>query len=164
MATARPAGSKVVFLDDSLTQLDLPKDALWTDRYFRTGPAHLPLENDAYGTTTLRARGEGLKPYAPVHLRARSVDGDLRLDWIRRTRVPGDGWGEVDVPLGEVRERYRVRVTDAGGTLVWESDTGEPTAVVPGAVLARIAGGGARVSVAQLSEDVGPGPAAVLAI
>ena len=57
---ARPAGSKVVFLDDTLTQLDFAKDALGTDRYLRTGPAHLPLESDAYSVTTLRPRGFGL--------------------------------------------------------------------------------------------------------
>lgn len=50
-------------------------------------------------------------PWSPVHLRARRLaSGDVALSWIRRTRVGGDDWDAVEVPLGETREAYEVRV------------------------------------------------------
>ena len=36
----------------------------------------------------------------------------VRLSWVRRTRIGGDDWEALDVPLGEVSERYRVRVLE----------------------------------------------------
>jgi hypothetical protein len=50
-----------------------------------------------------------------VHLRAQLLpDGSLDVTWIRRTRVDGDSWESVEVPLGEEREAYRLEVRAAG--------------------------------------------------
>jgi hypothetical protein len=55
--------------------------------------------------------GRGLRPFAPVHLRARrdTVSGDVDLSWIRRTRLGGDAWLS-EVPLGEEAEAYDLLV------------------------------------------------------
>lgn len=59
--------------------------------------------------------GAALLPPSPVHLRAeRLAGGDLRIDWVRRSR---SGWAWLsgsDTPLAEERERYRVRLSGAG--------------------------------------------------
>ena len=50
----------------------------------------------------------GLKPLAPVHLRAQFLpDGDIRISWVRRSRVQGDRW-DAPVPLGEQSESYQL--------------------------------------------------------
>jgi hypothetical protein len=47
-----------------------------------------------------------------VHLRAvRGGDG-IVLSWIRRTRLEGDSWEVVEVPLSESEERYEVDILD----------------------------------------------------
>jgi len=60
---------------------------------------------------TLPLTGEAMIPPSPVHLRARGDGaGGWLIDWTRRSR---DGWRWIsgaDVPLGEDREAYEVRV------------------------------------------------------
>jgi hypothetical protein len=38
------------------------------------------------------------------------VDGDIVLSWTRRTRIGGDSWEQVDVPLGEDSEAYEIDI------------------------------------------------------
>jgi hypothetical protein len=47
-----------------------------------------------------------------VHVRGERSGGDLVITWIRRTRVGGDSWDAVEVPLGEESERYEVDILD----------------------------------------------------
>ena len=59
--------------------------------------------------------GEALKPPSPVHVRVeRSANGDLRLSWVRRSRI-GWTWRDAsDIPLGEESERYQVTIAGSG--------------------------------------------------
>jgi hypothetical protein len=107
--------------------------------------------------------GVGLRPLSPVHLRAVDEGGDLRLSWVRRSRVSADGWDGLDVPLGEETERYVVRVMD-GAAVVREAVVDTPQWVY--AAAEQVADGGVagkRVEVAQVSAVVGPGGWAVRA-
>jgi hypothetical protein len=61
-------------------------------------------------------RAEALRPPSPVHLNALSrTDGGYDLRWVRRSRA-GWTWGDLEVPLGEAEERYRVTIRRADGT------------------------------------------------
>src|SRR5262249_52050825 len=60
--------------------------------------------------------GQGLEPLSPAHVRGSRSAGDLAISWVRRTRIGGDSWGAVEVPLGEETERYEVDILD--GTTV----------------------------------------------
>ena len=59
-----------------------------------------------------------------MHLRA-VVDGDVAVSWIRRTRIEGDVWQSYEVPLGEDREAYLVRVS-SGGVVLREAEVLTP--------------------------------------
>ena len=54
----------------------------------------------------------GLKPLCPVHVRGARSGGDLAITWMRRTRIGGDSWDAVEVPLGEDSESYEVDILD----------------------------------------------------
>lgn len=59
--------------------------------------------------------GESLRPPSPVHLSARlRADGGFDVRWVRRSRA-GWSWGDVDAPLGEASERYRLVIRLADG-------------------------------------------------
>lgn len=95
--------------------------------------------------------GAALRPLSPVHLGATPAGGDLVLRWTRRTRLGGAWMDGIDVPLSEAAESYRVRVLDAGGTVLEEQTVSTPTATVaddPDAV---------TIEVAQMSATVGAG-------
>lgn len=51
-----------------------------------------------------------LRPYSPVELGGgRNGAGDITLNWVRRTRVGGAWLDNIDVPLGEDFEGYRLK-------------------------------------------------------
>lgn len=154
-----PSGSRVVLLDDALRQLVVSEGAVALERHFRIGPAALGYDDPAVIHRIEAFEGIGLRPYRPCHLNARRAGGgDIRLSWVRRTRIGGDSWRPREVPLGEVREEYLVQIRMGGATLRDVTVTGPSwtytaamqaeDAIMPGAV--------ARV--AQVSESFGPGP------
>ncbi len=148
-----PAGSRVVLLDAAIGQIDASPAMLGLDRHYRVGPARLPLSDGSYRHEVFATTGEALMPYAPVHLALTRTDGILRLDWIRRSRVAQADWGVADVPLGEARESYLVRVIGTDGGIIAEMSTEAPTIAFEAATLV----GAFRIAVAQVSDEVGPG-------
>jgi hypothetical protein len=109
---------------------------------------------------SLTVRGEALLPLAPAHLRLFKEDGDVLIDWIRRSRA-GFAWLDfVDAPLGEATEAYRLDLYLDGR----HARTVEVK--LPGYRYRQEAiaedGGGAvlAVELMQLSAAIGPGRAA----
>ncbi len=148
-----PAGAQVVVLDSRLSQLDLPLDALGLTRRYRIGAASRPLDDPSMREVETRFEGIGLRPYAPVHLRARALGGDMALSWTRR-----------EVPLMEERELYALRIRKEGA-LVREVQVDSPAWIYPAAAqLADGTLGGFVVEVAQISAVVGAGPATTLRV
>jgi hypothetical protein len=154
-----PAGSQVVRLDDALRQIDLPLNLRKVERHYRIGPASRPSDSPLFVSRIAGFRGNGLRPFAPAHLRARRhADGTLEAHWIRRTRIDGDDWDLSDVPLGEAGERYLLRV-EAGGALRREVEVARPSWTYPASEQAADGTTGAvTLAVAQVSERFGPGP------
>ena len=100
-----------------------------------------------------------------MHLQATPLPGgDLRVSWIRRTRLGGDRWETPEVPLGEESEQYLLRIRQ-GGTVLHEGMTTMPdwtyTAAQQGAD--GLQPGGFEIEVAQVSASFGPGRFAILA-
>ncbi len=157
-----PAGSQIVVLDDKLTQLNLADGDRGLECHYRIGPVNKPVSDSSYTHQIAAFEGVALRPYAPVHLRVNDLaGGDKSISWVRRTRIGGDSWQGMEVPLGEASELYRVRVIEAG-TVLREAFTSLPAWTYLAAdILADAAGAGAVVEVVQVSESFGPGMAAV---
>jgi len=51
-----------------------------------------------------------LRPLAPVHIKTVSSSDRIDISWIRQSRIGGDNWGGLDIPLGEATEIYRVEL------------------------------------------------------
>jgi len=153
-----PEGSTVVLLDGSARQIDLALSARGLARHYRIGPAGRPVDDPSYIYLVRAFDGIGLRPYAPVHLHVRETGGDLAVAWVRRTRIDGDGWLAQDVPLGETREEYRIRV-EHSGSVVREATVTAPAWTYTAAQRAADAlSGPYRIAVAQVSDQFGPGP------
>jgi hypothetical protein len=155
-----PVGSTFVLLTRDLGQLDHSIDLRGLQRTYRIGPA----DRDPSGPLFVERREEfagiGLRPLAPVHLRARQTGEGRRISWIRRTRIGGDSWVGYDVPLGENAESYLLRIVVGGavrrevvvsGASVWDYSAALMTQDGDGSSFA--------IEVAQISEVFGPGPA-----
>jgi hypothetical protein len=106
------AGARFVLLDGALARVDMTEDEVGLAFNWKCGPASRDLGSPHYVQVAHAFVGEGLEPLSPVHVRGSRTAGDLDLTWIRRTRIGGDGWDSVDVPLGEAEERYEIDILD----------------------------------------------------
>ena len=151
-----PVGSQIVILDRAVQQIDLPPEARGLARTWRIGAALRGYDDPAVVVRSDAFAGIGLRPYPVAHLRAEESGSDRVLSWRRRTRVDGDSWLSAEVPLGEEREAYLLRVT-LGGTVLREVSVVTPQWTYTAAMRAAD-GAGAVISVAQVSDRFGAGP------
>ncbi len=113
-----PAGSKFVLLNSVPLQIDLSRNMRGVEQNYRVGPALRPVDDPSYRQLQRAFNGNGLRPYAPAHLRAEvEPNGALSISWIRRTRIDGDNWETLEVPLGEETESYVLRILKDGEVL-----------------------------------------------
>ncbi|HEV2568703.1 phage tail protein [Sphingomonas sp.] len=111
---AHAAGERFVLIEpDALLAYDPPQSQAGGEvRMLASGVGDAaPVE-----AVTL-AVGEALRPPPPAHFTAaRRSDGGFDVHWVRSSRI---GWAWIDgmdAPLGEVEERYRLRVLRADGS------------------------------------------------
>lgn len=129
-------------------------------RYFRAVSVGRVLASAE--TTTLAPTSVGLKPFAPVDLRAsRDPTGGLVLAWKRRTRLATQFAGAAGIlaPLGEAAEAYEIDIMD-GGTVKRTISASTPTCVYTAAQQATDFGAvqtSVAVRVYQISAVVGRG-------
>ena len=166
MATLVAAGAMVVLVDEALVRAEVGLAERGLPLIWRAAPAGGPAAGPAMRQVEAAWRGAGLRPWSPAHLRAKTVGGETRLSWIRRTRVGGDGW-EGEVPLAEAGEAWRVEILD-GETVVRTLETATPAFVWTAAMRAADLPGGAAgplsARVAQGSATWGWGAPATIAL
>ncbi|WP_187335294.1 phage tail protein [Novosphingopyxis iocasae] len=105
--------------------------------------AGLPLVATAVGVgdTTpaverLTLDGRATLPLAPVHLTAISqADGALNIGWVRRSRIGADWSLQVEPPLGEDVERYRIAISGAGGVSLVDDECAGPAYAIASATV-----------------------------
>ena len=106
------AGARFVLLDGALARVDMGPDEVGLAYSWRCGPVSRNIGDTSYLDTAHAFRGLGLRPLSPMHIRGVRSGGDLALSWVRRTRIGGDSWDSVEVPLAEDTERYEVDILD----------------------------------------------------
>ena len=164
MPAVWPVGSTFVLLDAALQQIDLPLSARGLARSYRFVAADRGYDDLSAVGLTQAFDGIGLRPYAVVHLRAAKTADALGLSWVRRSRIDGDSWQSVEVPLGEDNEAYLLRVIQAG-VVKREVTLSTPAFLYTAQMQASDGVAGAvSISVAQLSNLYGAGPARSLSV
>nr|WP_211051086.1 hypothetical protein [Parasphingorhabdus halotolerans] len=75
--------------------------------------------------------GVALRPLSPVHPRVFwQIDGSMEIGWTRRSRAGGLWRDNVEVPLAEESELYRLNIASDAGGAVTPVDTANPYHVV----------------------------------
>lgn len=155
-----PAGSTVVAMNGMPAQIALTAAERNLARHYRIGPARRAYGDPSYLHVVHAFEGIGLRPLSVCHLAARrTATGDYQIGWTRRTRIDGDNWSSFEVPLGEVRELYLLRIF-VGASLRREVTLGQPAWTYSQAM--RVADGALAqpfdIHVAQISDLFGAGP------
>ncbi len=153
-----PVGSRVVLMNTVPTQIVLPTASRGNQRHFRFGPAKQPITDPSYRYEAHAFQGNGLRPYPVVHLRTKSIGGDLGVSWIRSSRIDGGLWADGEIPLGEDSEAYVLRIRQGAAirrevnltSTNWTYSAADRTADVGNTPYV--------LEVAQLSDRFGAGP------
>ena len=157
VSAAWPSGSWFVLLNGLPQQIELPSSLRRIAQTYRIGPAQLNYDDPSFTEETLAFDGNGLRPYSPVHLKAWPSAGGYQVSWVRRSRVDGDSWDLLDIPLGEETETYQVQVWKSGA-IVREDIVTSPTWAYSAA---DIADDGIvapfDITISQVSARFGPG-------
>ena len=156
--SAWPIGSEVVFLNAQTTQIGLTDADRGLERYYRVGPVNALVSDASYQTQTETFDMIALRPLSPVHGHAKVESGVLSVSWIRRTRIDGDSWLGLDVPLGETSEQYEVVVRKDGSEVRRETVSTQNWAYAAAAQAVDGVSGDIEVAITQLSERYGAGP------
>jgi hypothetical protein len=164
-AAGWPVGSYVVLMNGVPQQIALSANERDLARHYRIGPSQRGYDDPSFTHLVEAFQGVGLRPYSPAHLRAiTGANGDLLVNWTRRTRSGGDSWSGLDVPLSEAYEAYLVRVVQ-GAAVVREVSVGQPQWSYSTAMMtADAVGSSFEIHVAQLSDIFGPGPFARMTV
>ncbi|KPF65499.1 hypothetical protein IP69_17535 [Bosea sp. AAP35] len=158
-ARSLPAGARVVVLDGAAVTLTDALADLGQERRYRIGPVQRDLGDPSMAEIVATAGVAALLPLSPVHPRALRTAEGITFAWIRRTRIDGDSWDLVEVPLGEETESYEIDVVHAGVSLR-RTQTSAPAWTYPAAL--ELADFGAvqteiEIVIAQISAVVGRG-------
>lgn len=158
MPTEWPVGSQIVVLNGVPEQIDLSSNERGLSRHYRIGPAARSYDDPSFVHLEAAFQGIGLRPYSPCHLTAVGETGaDIDISWLRRTRIDGDSWESVEVPLGEAGENYLLRVMD-GAVVLREVAVGDANWTYLAAdQLSDGVTAPFQISVAQISNRFGPG-------
>jgi len=119
-------GARVVVLDGAAVALTTSLDDVGRHLRYRIGPPNADVASASMRELSATVGTAALRPLAPVRPRARRLPSGVALSWVRRSRVGGDSWEAVEVPLGEEIERYRVTIR-AGDEVIRIIDVGAPT-------------------------------------
>ncbi|MEM7619760.1 MAG: glycoside hydrolase/phage tail family protein [Pseudomonadota bacterium] len=112
------SGARFVMLDKALTQVNMSASEVGLNYNWRYGPANRAINDQSISSATHTFSGRGLVPLSPVHVKGQlDGSGNLNISWIRRTRIDGDPWEVVEVPLGELSERYEIDILDGGNVI-----------------------------------------------
>lgn len=160
MRGQRPAGERFVLIDEAVVQPALSLGLAGLEQTWRLGPIDHDLAR-AQAEVTLHGAMLGLRPLAPVRLRAARRGDGVLFSWIRRTRQGGDSWEASEVALAEEREAYQIEVM-AGGATRRSVTVGESQWLYTHSDIAADLGPGATtftLRVAQISNSFGAGAA-----
>ncbi len=154
-------GARFVSLDGAVPLLTLSEAESGLALTVRCGPAGAIYDPDVFVDVALGRCRRGLACLPPVHLVAArdAASGDVTFGWVRQTRIGGDGWEPVEVPLGETGEGYEVSIFD-GETLKRTIAVAAPSATYASADQTADFGDlpdDLSVTVAQVSPTEGPG-------
>lgn len=156
------ADASAVLINGAVEDLNLTRAEAERPINLRIGLVGRDLTDQFSTSLTITSERRGLRPLSPAHLRAERLEnGDIELSWIRRTRIDGDLWEVLDVPLGEESEEYLVSIL--GGEMPLRTFfTNKPNALYENSLQLSDFGelpNVLTISVAQVSASEGPGTA-----
>ena len=113
------AGAPFVLLDEAIVATGLTDAEAGLPLSYQFGPSQKSLGDPSYVSASHTFALVPSRCYSPTEVKGvKASSGDITISWIRRTRVGGDDWDQVEVPLGETSEAYEVDIYNVSGAVV----------------------------------------------
>lgn len=134
MGLVHGPNERVVFLDGSESLVPIDPVRLNAAYNYKAVTVNQDVADAA--ATLFTWRGGTVRPLSPVNVRGhRDSEGNLLIEWTRRSRI-GQGLKPFsDVPIAEERERYEIDILDGSNnvlrTIKTDLTQGEPAILVP---------------------------------
>jgi GTA TIM-barrel-like domain/Putative phage tail protein len=126
MLALRNAGENFILFNKAVIQPVLAPAQQGLQQTWRIGPVSKDVAHPSYIEATFDPDLLPWRPLSPSQLRATRTTSGIALNWIRQTRIEGDIWETVDVPLGETSEGYSAEILN-GTTVVRSITTPQPS-------------------------------------
>ncbi|WP_319410598.1 glycoside hydrolase/phage tail family protein [uncultured Cohaesibacter sp.] len=123
------AGARFVLIDEAIVPLQVDSGQLQKSLPFRVVANGAAISDANNIDISIDIVGRGLRPLAPVHLKAvrNQEDASLQFSWIRRDRLEADSWVDSAIPLSEAEELYQIRIVDPqSGSILRSEDVSAP--------------------------------------
>jgi hypothetical protein len=154
-----PAGSSVVLIDEAVVQTTSSMADIGTNWVYRIAPSNTDYTDPNAITLTSTVKNVALLPLSPVQPRAVRNTTGIAITWIRRTRIGGDTWETVEVPLSEGQESYVLEIMNGANVVrsvtlsapVYQYNSSDELSDFGGAQ------NSLAIRVRQISSDVGAG-------
>lgn len=115
------SGANVVLIDDSVVKIDVPLHEIGLELNWLIGTSNEPVSDKTHEKNTFACAGINARPLSPVHGKVVEIsNGDIQLNWIRRSRLNSDSWEVPQTPLDELHERYNVAIKSEEGMVLRE--------------------------------------------
>ena len=150
-----PSGARVVYLGQGWQDIPVNADLRGTNIDFTLTTNG----RESTESFTQNYQANHLRSLSPVHIKAKQVGDNIEITWIRRTRIGGDDWASLDVPLGEESERYVVEFLEGAAVVLTKEATVQELQILT-QELENIYGsplGDIAIAVSQISQTNGHG-------
>ncbi len=165
MRAGAAAGAVVIFLDESLTRVEIGPGERGVPLICRAGPAGASPGGAGFSEAAFTLEGRQARPWSPSGVTVEATTAGRIVRWTPRVRLYGDPWdGE---PAGVDPLRFRLRVLDGDAvrrTMTVEGEEALYAAADLAADFADGPGGSARIAVSQWGERWGWGVEAEIAL
>jgi hypothetical protein len=113
------AGAPFVLFDAGVVAIGLSDAEAALALNYQFGPSQKSLGDPSYVSASHAFALVPSRCYSPTEVRGvKATSGNITISWVRRTRVGGDNWDQVEVPLGEASEAYEVDIYNGAGVVV----------------------------------------------
>lgn len=115
------SGANVVLMDASIVKVEVPMHEVGLELNWLIGDSNIPVSQKSHEKKTFSCTGINARTLSPVHGKiAEKANGDIQLNWIRRSRLNSDSWEVPNTPLDEQYERYNISITNNAGKVLRE--------------------------------------------
>lgn len=165
MRVGAAAGAVVIFLDDSLTRVEIGPGERGAPLICRAGPAGAAPGGTGFSEAAFTLEGRQARPWSPSGVTVEATTAGRIVRWTPRVRLYGDPWDGEPAAVDPLRFRLRVLDGDAvRRTMTVEGEEALYAAADLAADFADGPDGSARIAVSQWGERWGWGAEAEIAL